>query len=70
MSDRHLRLLRAVAKRRREDVDRHDVDEPVSRAQEQDEERAAAVTNARLTGPKPVAGGPPRTSGRAPTRSG
>jgi len=49
VSDRHLRLLRAVAKRRREDVDRHDVGEPVSRAQEQDEERAAAVTNARLT---------------------
>jgi hypothetical protein len=48
VSDRHLRLLRAVAKRRREDVDRHD-DEPVSRVQEQDDERAAAVTNARLT---------------------
>ena len=49
MSDRHLRLLRAVAKRRREEVDRHDDDEPVSRAKEQDVERAAAVTNARLT---------------------
>jgi hypothetical protein len=48
VSDRHLRLLRAVAKRRRADVDKHD-DEPVSRAQEQDDERAAAVTNARLT---------------------
>jgi len=50
MSDRHLRLLRAVAKRRREDVDRHeDSDDRGSRAEEQDVERAAAVTNARLT---------------------
>jgi hypothetical protein len=50
VSDRHLRLLRAVAKRRREDVDRHDhSDDRGSRAEEQDVERAAAVTNARLT---------------------
>jgi hypothetical protein len=51
VSDRHLRLLRAVAKRRREDVDRHDDadQDRGSRAEEQDVERAAAVTNARLT---------------------
>lgn len=46
MSDRHLRLLRAVAKRRREDVDRT---EDSDRAEGRDAERAAAVTNARLT---------------------
>jgi hypothetical protein len=54
VSDRHLRLLRAVAKRRRQDVERHDDTEGVSRTEPQDVEgqdveRAAAVTNARLT---------------------
>jgi hypothetical protein len=54
VSDRHLRLLRAVAKRRRQDVERHDDTEHASRAEEhdvegQDVERAAAVSNARLT---------------------
>ena len=49
MSDRHLRLLRAVAKRRREDVERHEDADYRSATEEQDVERAAAVTNARLT---------------------
>jgi hypothetical protein len=49
VSDRHLRLLRAVAKRRREDVERHEDADPRSATEEQDVERAAAVTNARLT---------------------
>ena len=49
MSDRHLRLLRAVAKRRREDVERHEDADYRSTTEEQDVERAAAVTNARLT---------------------
>jgi hypothetical protein len=49
VSDRHLRLLRAVAKRRREDVERHEDADYRSATEEQDVERAAAVTNARLT---------------------
>lgn len=49
MRDRHLRLLRAVAKRRREDVERHDEIERSPRTERKDVERAAAVTNARLT---------------------
>jgi hypothetical protein len=49
VSDRHLRLLRAVAKRRREDVERNEDAEHRSTAEEEDVERAAAVTNARLT---------------------
>jgi hypothetical protein len=49
VSDRHLRLLRAVAKRRREDVERHEEADYRSATEEQDVERAAAVTNARLT---------------------
>jgi hypothetical protein len=49
VSDRHLRLLRAVAKRRREDVERHEDTDHRSATEEQDVERAAAVTNARLT---------------------
>jgi hypothetical protein len=49
VSDRHLRLLRAVAKRRREDVERNEDADNRSATEEQDVERAAAVTNARLT---------------------
>ena len=49
MSDRHLRLLRAVAKRRREDVERNEDADHRSATEGQDVERAAAVTNARLT---------------------
>jgi hypothetical protein len=50
VSDRHVRLLRAVAKRRRQEVDdRPDDTERGSPTEEQDVERAAAVTNARLT---------------------
>jgi hypothetical protein len=49
VSDRHLRLLRAVAKRRRADVERHEDADHRSPTEEQDVERAAAVTNARLT---------------------
>jgi hypothetical protein len=49
VSDRHLRLLRAVAKRRREDVERDEDADHRSTTEEHDAERAAAVTNARLT---------------------
>jgi hypothetical protein len=49
VNDRHLRLLRAVAKRRRLESDRYDETDHTAPSDGQDVERAAAVTNARLT---------------------
>jgi hypothetical protein len=51
VSDRHLRLLRAVAKRRQTDADRHHVDgvpSPASAARGAELRRVATRTTARL----------------------
>ena len=49
MSDRHVRLLRAVAKRRRQEVDRHDDTERGAATEGRHLARIAARAKARLS---------------------